>query len=123
LPPPPPPPGAGTGGRSADEISGATRILSRPRLVERGNGDGNREHQLALGRTSIGRASDNLVHLLDEAVSRHHAEIVLGADGYLLRDLGSENGIYVNGDRTDEHLLRDGDVIQIGARTLVYRGA
>lgn len=105
------------------ELSGATRILARPRLVERGNGEGNREHVLALGRTSIGRASDNLVHLLDEAVSRHHAEIVPGPEGYLLRDLGSENGIYVNGERTAEHVLAEGDVIQIGARTLIFRGA
>jgi hypothetical protein len=108
---------------SDDEISGATRILSRPRLIERGNGDGNREHLLALGRTSIGRASDNLVHLLDEAVSRHHAEIVPGPQGYLLRDLGSENGIYVNGERTGEHVLHEGDVVQIGSRTLVFRSA
>ena len=123
--PPPPPPGAPAppaAGADGDELSGATRILARPRLLERGDGS-DREHVLALGRTSIGRASDNLVHLLDEAVSRHHAEIVPGPSGYLLRDLGSENGIFVNGERTPEHVLHDGDVIQIGARTLVYRGA
>lgn len=106
-----------------DELSGATRILARPRFVEVENGASGREHALALGRTSIGRASDNLVHLLDEAVSRHHAEVVPGPRGYLLRDLGSENGIYVNGERTPEHVLRDGDVVQIGARTLVFHGA
>ncbi|HEV8239221.1 MAG TPA: FHA domain-containing protein [Thermoanaerobaculia bacterium] len=106
-----------------DELSGATRILARPRFVEMENGASGREHALALGRTSIGRASDNLVHLLDEAISRHHAEVVPGPRGYLLRDLGSENGIYVNGERSPEHVLRDGDVIQIGARTLVFHGA
>jgi hypothetical protein len=123
---PPLPPGPHPGEpleEDEGDLSGATRILARPRLVERGDGDGNREHVLALGRTSIGRASDNLVHLLDEAVSRHHGEIVPGPSGYLLRDLGSENGIFVNGERTSERLLHDGDVIQIGARTLVYRGA
>lgn len=131
LPPPPPPPqqqqepaSVGPSGEDVEdgELSGATRILARPRLVERGDA-GDREHVLALGRTAIGRASDNLVHLLDEAVSRHHAEIVPGPSGYLLRDLGSENGIFVNGERTPEHVLHEGDVIQIGARTLVYRGA
>jgi pSer/pThr/pTyr-binding forkhead associated (FHA) protein len=119
----PPPPDVSPPAPTDDEISGATRILTRPRLIERGNGDGNREHLLALGRTSIGRASDNLVHLLDEAVSRHHAEVVPGPQGYLLRDLGSENGIYVNGERTGEHLLHEGDVVQIGSRTLVFRSA
>jgi hypothetical protein len=125
LPPGPAPGAAETnGGVAADEdLGGATRILSRPRLMESGEGGGPREHMLALGRTSIGRASDNLVHLLDEAVSRHHAEIVPGPHGFLLRDLGSENGIFVNGERLPEHVLHDGDVIQIGARTLVYREA
>lgn len=121
VPPLPPPVAVGF---EDDDLSGATRILARPRLVEMESaGVSGREHALALGRTSIGRASDNSVHLLDEAVSRHHAEVVPGPRGYLLRDLGSENGIYVNGDRSPEHVLRDGDVIQIGARTLVFQGA
>ncbi|HXT21925.1 MAG TPA: FHA domain-containing protein, partial [Thermoanaerobaculia bacterium] len=124
VPPLPPMPAADVPEDLADdELSGATRILSRPRLVEVENGAIGREHALALGRTSIGRASDNLVHLLDEAVSRHHAEVVPGPRGYLLRDLSSENGIFVNGERAPEHVLRDGDVIQIGARTLVFHGA
>lgn len=122
LPPVPPAPQASVSFEE-DELSGATRILARPRFVEVENGASGREHALALGRTSIGRASDNLVHLLDEAVSRHHAEVVPGPRGYLLRDLGSENGIYVNGERVPEHVLRDGDVVQIGARTLVFHGA
>jgi pSer/pThr/pTyr-binding forkhead associated (FHA) protein len=123
VPPLPPSPPQPEDELDDDELSGATRILSRPRLVEIENGSSGREHPLALGRTSIGRASDNLVHLLDEAVSRHHAEVVPGPQGYLLRDLGSENGIFVNGDRTPEHVLREGDVVQIGARTLVFHGA
>ena len=127
LPPPPPPPAAPTGqhlaGPDDGELSGATRILARPRLTELENGGIGREHALALGRTTIGRASDNLVHLLDEAVSRHHAEIVPGPQGYLLRDLGSENGVYVNGERVPEHVLGEGDVVQIGARTLVFHSA
>jgi hypothetical protein len=123
VPPLPPPAQAASEEPVDDDLGGATRILTRPRLVENGNGGGPREHLLALGRTSIGRASDNVVHLLDEAVSRHHAEIVPGPHGFLLRDLGSENGIYVNGERTPEHVLHDGDVIQIGARTLVYKDA
>jgi hypothetical protein len=120
---PPLPPAAARDEVEEEGLEGATRILSRPRLVEMENGASGREHALALGRTSIGRASDNLVHLLDEAVSRHHAEVVPGPKGYLIRDLGSENGIFVNGDRTPEHVLRDGDVVQIGARTLVFHGA
>lgn len=123
LLPPPAPRRAAAAPELDDDLSGATRILARPRLVEMDNGSAGREHSLALGRTSIGRASDNLVHLLDEAVSRHHAEVVPSPAGYVLRDLGSENGIFVNGERTPEHILSEGDVIQIGARTLVFYGA
>jgi hypothetical protein len=123
LAPPPMPPPARSLDTDDGDLSGATRILARPRLVEMDNGSVGREHPLALGRTSIGRASDNLVHLLDEAVSRHHAEVIPSPAGYVLRDLGSENGIFVNGERTPEHILSEGDIIQIGARTLVFHGA
>lgn len=56
-------------------------------------------------------------------VSRRHAIIERQADGtYLLRDLGSTNGTYVNGQRVHLHTLRRGDVIQIGPFKLFYSG-
>ncbi|MFN8606256.1 MAG: FHA domain-containing protein [Vulcanimicrobiota bacterium] len=48
------------------------------------------------------------------SVSRRHAEIVRLAEGYLFRDLGGKNGCFVNGQRVQEYLLQEGDVIAVG---------
>ncbi|MGD2105070.1 MAG: FHA domain-containing protein [Anaerolineae bacterium] len=65
--------------------------------------------------TVIGRSSDCDVVLPKRQVSRHHAEIERDDEGYLLRDLGSKNGTYVNGRVVGDepHRLKDGDEIQI----------
>lgn len=107
--------------RILDTGGEATQILSKPRLETiEGNNPG---ESFILGAlpVTLGRSSNNTIHLLEEAVSRHHAELIPGPDGYLLRDLGSENGTYVNGKKKKEHLLKDGDVIQIGLRKLVFK--
>jgi pSer/pThr/pTyr-binding forkhead associated (FHA) protein len=52
--------------------------------------------------------------------SRRHAEISGGARGFTLRDLGSTNGTYVNGERIREHLLQRGDQIEIGASLITF---
>ena len=72
---------------------------------------------------SIGRAAVNTIVLSCARVSRRHAIIRRDArDRYILMDLGSNNGTYVNGERID-HLveLQTGDVIQIGSDRLVFR--
>ncbi len=66
-------------------------------------------------RVTIGRAPDCDIVLPRRQVSRHHARIERVDEGYLLRDLGSKNGTYVNGQRVEgePHRLNDGDEIQI----------
>jgi hypothetical protein len=66
-------------------------------------------------RTTIGRSNDCDVVLPKRQVSRQHAEIERIAASYVLRDLGSKNGTYVNGQRVLDQLyrLKDGDEIQI----------
>ncbi len=66
-------------------------------------------------QTTIGRSSDCDIVLPKRQVSRHHARIDRDDGGYLLRDLGSKNGTYVNGEEVDgePYRLRDGDEIQI----------
>jgi hypothetical protein len=66
-------------------------------------------------RMIIGRGSDCDVVLPERQVSRHHAQIEQTAGGYILRDLGSKNRTYVNGQEIGEepYHLRDGDEIQI----------
>jgi hypothetical protein len=73
------------------------------------------EHPLAGERTTLGRDPANDISLPDEEVSRRHAQIVRAAGRYLIEDLGSTNGTFVNGRRVDRPApLRDGDVIYLG---------
>ncbi len=73
--------------------------------------------------TYIGRSEDNQLRLLDPGVSRRHVLVMATPGGYTIRDLGSQNGTYVNGARVDESPLTDGDRITIGEINLVFRGA
>jgi hypothetical protein len=73
--------------------------------------------------TYIGRSEDNQLRLLDPGVSRRHVLVMATPGGYTIRDLGSQNGTYVNGARVDESPLADGDRITIGEINLVFRGA
>jgi ABC transport system ATP-binding/permease protein len=70
---------------------------------------------------SIGREGSEIV-LENPQVSRNHAEIIRANGGHILRDVGSTNGTFVNGQRITQHTLTPGDVIQIGAFKLVYDG-
>jgi hypothetical protein len=64
---------------------------------------------------TIGRLSDNTIVLADPQVSRHHATITWQAGAFIIQDLGSANGTYVNDRRiTGPQALRDGDTIQTG---------
>ncbi|HJL16583.1 MAG TPA: GGDEF domain-containing protein [Sandaracinaceae bacterium LLY-WYZ-13_1] len=64
--------------------------------------------------TVVGRSSKCDVQLDQESVSRNHARIVRQRQHYVIRDLGSTNGTYVNDDLVDEVVLRDGDQVKIG---------
>ncbi len=68
----------------------------------------------------IGRSDDAEVQILDDGVSRKHAEVHFKEDGtYFLRDLGSKNGTFVNGKPCTEDPLQEGDKIQLGAVTVL----
>ena len=65
-------------------------------------------------RMIIGRDERCDLVVAERQVSRQHATITLEGDGYVLRDLGSKNGTFVNGQQLGEpHVLQDGDEIQI----------
>ncbi|MCA8921392.1 MAG: FHA domain-containing protein [Planctomycetes bacterium] len=65
-------------------------------------------------RVGIGRTPDNAIQLNNMALSRHHAELTCAEGCWTLRDLGSRNGVFVNGKRRVQHGVNDGDVIVIG---------
>jgi hypothetical protein len=104
------------------DVEDRTFIVPEARLLsEADNGQAVNFPLTAL--TYIGRSEDNQLRLLDPGVSRRHVLVMATPGGYTIRDLGSQNGTYVNGSRVDESPLTDGDRITIGEINLVFRGA
>ncbi len=68
----------------------------------------------------IGRDSCNPVQLAMPEVSKQHAFVQFGSDGWRIRDLNSRNGLYVNGNRVQAAVLKDGDRLTVGPYTLVF---
>ena len=70
---------------------------------------------------SLGRHPNNTIQLLDKIVSKEHCILELRDGQFLLRDLGSLNGTYVNGERVrGEQFLRHGDEIALGSTRARY---
>ncbi len=79
---------------------------------------GPREIPLPLGRLVIGRAESCELPIDDPLVSRQHAALVVANDGVTAEDLGSRNGIRVNGERIERtKALMPGDVLLVGQST------
>jgi hypothetical protein len=71
--------------------------------------------------TTIGSTAGNTVLLSDTGVSRKHVGIRRMETGYELADLGSTNGVFVNGEKVARRLLEVGDVIRVGTTEIVFR--
>src|SRR6476661_10560469 len=70
---------------------------------------------------SLGRHPNNSIQLLDKIVSKEHCILEQRDSGFVLRDLGSLNGTYVNGERVrGELMLRHGDEIALGSTRARY---
>jgi pSer/pThr/pTyr-binding forkhead associated (FHA) protein len=98
-----------------DGLAADTALL----VVQRGPNAGSR-FLLDTEVTTAGRAPDSDIFLDDVTVSRRHAEFTRAAQGYLVRDVGSLNGTYVNRERIEEVLLGHGDEVQIGKYRLLF---
>ncbi|MGA4850051.1 FhaA domain-containing protein [Streptomyces sp. G5(2025)] len=83
--------------------------------------NGNR-HQISRPTLVLGRSTDADVRIDDPGVSRRHCEIRTGTPS-TIQDLGSTNGIVVDGQHTTRATLRDGSRIVVGQTTIVYRQA
>jgi hypothetical protein len=71
--------------------------------------------------TTIGSTPGNTVLLTDTGVSRKHVGIKRVQGGFELADLGSTNGVFVNGEKVARRKLEVGDVIRVGATEMVFR--
>ncbi|MCG8555759.1 MAG: FHA domain-containing protein [Proteobacteria bacterium] len=84
------------------------------------SGDGKQETRVLEPVTTIGRHPDNTVQLLDRVASKGHCSIDLLDGRYVLRDLGSLNGTFVNGERVESRVLQAGDEIGVGSTKIVF---
>lgn len=110
-----------------EAVRGLTADLPAPRVRWWGRRRARREPpslglpaagQLRAASLLIGRSSACQLVLADDTVSRRHAELRVEEDCWVLRDLGSSNGTWVNGRRVIEAEVRPGDVVQLGASAL-----
>jgi len=109
--------------RLLQELSGAdAHALAVPFLrITRGPDQGTLVNLgEAPSRLVIGRGEEADLVLRDPDVSREHIEITRDLDGALARDLGSKNGLDVNGKRLRERRLRHGDTLRLGETSIVY---
>ena len=70
--------------------------------------------------TVYGRAGGYWVQINDPEVSRQHFKIVFRHGMWHMHDLGSRNGVYVNGTRMGRAVLKSGDLLKVGSQTLVF---
>jgi pSer/pThr/pTyr-binding forkhead associated (FHA) protein len=100
---------------SLTNISRGTAIL----VLRGGEGEGD-HYVLSSPLTNIGRHADSDISLDDITVSRRHCEITAENSRFIVRDVGSLNGTYVNQKRVDVIELTQGDELQIGKFHLVF---
>jgi pSer/pThr/pTyr-binding forkhead associated (FHA) protein len=102
-----------------DELASDQALL----LVKRGPNAGS-TFLLTSEATPVGRNPDSAVFLDDITVSRAHASFERRTGNeWFVRDLGSLNGTYVNGEQVDETALATGDEVQIGKFKLTFFAA
>ena len=90
------------------------------RIIVAHGGEHVEERPLRTGRLLIGRTVDNDMQIDSKFVSRHHCQITTTADGSILEDLNSTNGVYVKSKRVRRHHLNDGDVVVLGKHEIMY---
>jgi pSer/pThr/pTyr-binding forkhead associated (FHA) protein len=79
-----------------------------------------KELPLKSGITTIGRAESNDIHIDNMAVSGNHARIIGKADAFIIEDLGSTNGTYIDEQRITRQKLLHNTIITIGKHSLVF---
>ena len=105
--------------------TGGGQFPGRPRLViagsQRGTGmEAGSMYELQTPVTLLGRGTDCDLRMVDNGVSRHHAELRVEDGQVVLVDLGSTNGTFVNGQPVRRVVLTDGTNVTLGRTTMVF---
>src|SRR5712671_5926520 len=91
-----------------------------PRLVLLSEGLTGRSYDLKIDKTTVGRVPDNAFEIAETSVSSHHCEIVLRGNDVVVKDLGSTNGTFINGEKIDEGVLKPGQILRVGMIEMRY---
>jgi hypothetical protein len=92
-----------------------------PHMVATLTADDGTMHPLLEDEATIGRTPANSIALRDGSVSAHHARVVRTPEGFLIEDVGSRNGTYINSEKlTEKRLLADGDLVRLGKIILTF---
>lgn len=81
---------------------------------------GDKTLQLIGSVINIGRKNSNHIVINDLRVSRSHAQIRKVKEDYVIFDVGSSGGTFINSNRIDQHILRPGDVISLAGYTMIF---
>ncbi len=76
-------------------------------------------YKLENERTVIGRSENADIRLIDDGISRDHAQLVKDGGQFVLEDMGSTNGTFCNGDRVQRQVLSEGDKLLLGSTTIL----
>ena len=105
-----PPPAAKPAGAAAGKLVAIDADLGAPEFALQ-------------AQTFVGRTPDNHVRINKPTVSRRHAQLTQTDKGWTVKDLRSENGTYVNGEKISEKQLADGDRVHFGTVRLIFRAS
>ena len=116
--------------RPAKQKTPSTKTRSKPRKAPRGNPtrlqvvDGPNSGQsvpLGDGPILLGRGTDAAIRLDDDYVSTRHARVASNGEQWFVEDLGSTNGVVLNGHRVSTAVVADGSEIRLGNTVIVIR--
>jgi pSer/pThr/pTyr-binding forkhead associated (FHA) protein len=84
------------------------------RLVVLTEGFTGLSHELKVEKITIGRVDDNSFPIAEASVSSHHCEVLKRGEDYIVKDLNSTNGTFIDGEQVTEATLRPGHILRLG---------
>lgn len=106
---------------TALEVIAATQTGQAKLVFIESDGPLEAQEYLLTDNVSIGRSPSNDMVLKAPKVSRQHAAINKYKDQYLIIDLKSSNGVFINGRKIDEHELQEGDEVSVGGYKMIFK--